>query len=361
MIAGNLRPSLLLVLGALSLSSGGAAQSPAAMAESLYLDGKRLLDEKKYAEACPKLAESERLEPAGGTELALALCYDEWGKIASAWAAYRDALASARKAGRKDREKASQDAIARLEPLLPKLTVRVASEAAALDGLEVRRDGVVLGKIAWGTPIPVDPGEVRVEALAPGYLPFKTSVTISGPKDEKTILVPPLQRAEVPPTPASASSSPSASTAPTPDPSPSIELPPQGSSLRKPLGYASLGLGVVGLGLGAYLSSRFFSKKSDADAICPGSTCSDRHAVDLSKQAQTSGILGSVSLAIGFAGVGVGSYLLFFGPAPRSAARPAPSLAVVPLQGGGAALLSGSYLASTVRSPCLPNLPLVLS
>jgi serine/threonine-protein kinase len=356
MIAGNLRPSLLLVLGALSLSSRGAAQSPAAMAESLYLDGKRLLDEKKYAEACPKLAESERLEPAGGTELALALCYDEWGKIASAWAAYRDALASARKAGRKDREKASQDAIARLEPLLPKLTVRVAPEAAALDGIEVRRDGVVLGKIAWGTPIPVDPGEVHVEALAPGHLPFKTSLTISGPRDEKTILVPPLQRAETPRPPAS--SSPSSSAAPTTVPSPTVELPPQDSSLRKPLGYASLGLGVVGLGLGAYLGSRFFSKKSDADAICPGSTCSDRHAVDLSKQAQTSGILGSVSLAIGLAGVGVGSYLLFFGPEQRAAARPAPSLAVVPLQGGGAALLSGSYLASTVRSPCLLALPL---
>jgi hypothetical protein len=356
MIAGNLRPSFPLVFGAF-LSSVSAAQSPAAMAESLYLDGKRLLDEKKYAEACPKLAESERLEPAGGTELALALCYDEWGKIASAWAAYRDALASARKAGRKDREKASQDAIARLEPLLPKLTVRVAPETAALDGLEVRRDGVVLGKIAWGTPIPVDPGEVRVEALAPGYLPFKTSVTVSGPKDEKTILVPQLQRVEVPPTPASAS--PSASTAPPTDPSLFIEPPPQGSSLRKPLGYASLGLGVVGLGLGAYLGSRFFSKKSDADAICPSSTCSDRHAVDLSKQAQTSGILGSISLAIGLAGVGVGSYLLFFTPEQRAAARPAPSLAVVPLQGGGAALLSGSYLASTVRSPCLPDLPLV--
>jgi serine/threonine-protein kinase len=354
MIAGNLRPSLLLALGALSLSSGGAAQSPAAMAESLYLDGKRLLDEKKYAEACPKLAESERLEPAGGTELALALCYDEWGKIASAWAAYRDALASARKAGRKDREKASQDAITRLEPLLPKLTVRVAPEAAALDGIEVKRDGVVLGKIAWGTPIPVDPGEVRVEALAPGYLPFKASVTVVGPKDEKTLLVPPLQRVEAPRTTASAA----ASAAPSPDPPPSVEPPSQGSSLRKPLGYTSLGLGVVGLGLGVYLGSRFFSKKSDADAICPGSTCSDRHAVDLSKQAQTSGILGSVSLAIGLAGVGVGSYLLFFGPEQRAAARPAPSLAVVPLQGGGAALLSGSYLASTVRSPCLLDLPL---
>jgi hypothetical protein len=56
------------------------AQSPnEAAATALFDEGRRVMAENHYAEACPKLAESERLAPSGGTLINLADCYEHAG------------------------------------------------------------------------------------------------------------------------------------------------------------------------------------------------------------------------------------------------------------------------------------------
>jgi hypothetical protein len=86
------------LLGAILLSGSASAQtsSDKAAAQALFDAGKRLLSERKYAEACPKLAESQRLDPAPGTLMNLADCYEKAGLTASAWATWLEAAAAMR-------------------------------------------------------------------------------------------------------------------------------------------------------------------------------------------------------------------------------------------------------------------------
>src|SRR5580692_4091789 len=96
-LAQRLFAALLLV------TASAGAQGNSAIAESLFRDGKKLLERKRYDEACPKFAESARLDPSSGVELALGLCYEGQGKTASAWGAFVNAASLARRDGRKDR------------------------------------------------------------------------------------------------------------------------------------------------------------------------------------------------------------------------------------------------------------------
>src|SRR6476659_2421968 len=103
------------------------------IAETLFEQGRALMDEKKWAEACPKLAESQRLDPGGGTLLNLAICHEESGETATAWAELNDALAIALREDRNDREDIARAHIAALEPRLARLQVRVKTESAPPD------------------------------------------------------------------------------------------------------------------------------------------------------------------------------------------------------------------------------------
>src|SRR5262245_52435554 len=69
----------------------------AALAEELFRAAKALMTEGRNVEACPKLAESYRLDPAGGTLLTLALCHETTGRTASAWADFTNAIALAKR------------------------------------------------------------------------------------------------------------------------------------------------------------------------------------------------------------------------------------------------------------------------
>ena len=103
--------------------------SDKAAAESLFDDGKRLYQEKKFAEALPRFEASERLDPGVGTLLYLADCYENLGRTASAWATFREAASVAKVAGKADRERVARERAALLDAKLYRLTVSVAPRA----------------------------------------------------------------------------------------------------------------------------------------------------------------------------------------------------------------------------------------
>ena len=73
--------------------------------------------------ACPKLTESLRLDRATGTLLALAMCHEVDGHLASAWTEYLEVIARAKRDGRPDREEAARQYAHALEARLSMLDI----------------------------------------------------------------------------------------------------------------------------------------------------------------------------------------------------------------------------------------------
>jgi hypothetical protein len=212
---------------ALSMAPAARADtSNVALSEVLFRDGRDLLARRQYAEACPKLAESYRLDPATGTLLALALCHERQGKFASAWAEYNDVASRSRAEARRDRQVAARTRALELEPMLSAVTIALA-EGAGVPGLEIRRNGVVV-ETAWlGTAVPLDGGVMVIDATAPGKKPWQTQITLAASDDRITVTVPRLDNAESsPPRPVpSASLAPGPRSAPAERPGPASLTP----------------------------------------------------------------------------------------------------------------------------------------
>lgn len=179
-------------LAAVAMVAPAAAQTvdtDRQIAQQLFDDGRALLEARRYAEACPKFAESQRLDPGGGTLVNLAYCHELEGKTATAWSEFRDALGQAIKDNRKDREELARSHIADLAPKLMRIVVQVPERLAAREP-EINLDKSKLPVVAWNTPIPVDPGEHRVSVATPGGQPWSATVSASAPGETYTVKVP---------------------------------------------------------------------------------------------------------------------------------------------------------------------------
>ncbi len=148
----------------------------AALAEALYQKGRELMAAKDYAAACPKFAESQRLEPATGTLLNLAACHEAEGQLASAWLEFTTAEQAARRDGRADRVLFAQERLAALATRVPSIRFRVSNTQSS--DLELRLDGVVIAVTARDVEMPLDPGLHEIQASAPGRRPWSTKLQV---------------------------------------------------------------------------------------------------------------------------------------------------------------------------------------
>lgn len=158
---------------------GPSVETSVQIAQSLFDDARALLESGRYAEACPKFAESQRVDPGGGTLLNLALCHELEGRTATAWLEFREALAQAIRDQRDDRVALARSHIDGLLPKLAKVTVHVPDDLSARNP-EVCLDRAALPRSAWGIPIPVDPGEHEISVVVSGAR-WETSVVAREP------------------------------------------------------------------------------------------------------------------------------------------------------------------------------------
>jgi hypothetical protein len=296
-----------------------------AAAQALFEEGRTLVEQGRFADACPKLAESERLDPGIGTMLWLADCYENSSRTASAWASFKEAAAAA--AMRHDeRERVARERAARLEPKLTRLTITV---PASYDGhIEVRRDGVLLGGAEWGVAIPVDPGAHTVTASAAGRRKWSTTVELSAGADVTEVTIPPL--ASAPPESAAPGTAANAgATTREPRDPEAAEDPGRGARIA--------GVSVAVVGLAATVGGAFLAFQSRAiyegatnsgdchtDNECNDSGIQQRHRAFDTATAAT------VTLGVGAAAI-VGGAVLFFA-APHNGGKP--RVALAPTLGG---------------------------
>ncbi|WP_437615968.1 hypothetical protein WMF20_20070 [Sorangium sp. So ce834] len=191
------------LLGAAALLSGRQAVAEESAAEQLFREGRALLVEQRFAEACPKLEESQRLEPSLGTKLNLAFCHERLGQVATAWVGFQEALITARTAGDAAREAFARARLDALAPRVPWLRVRASAGDAGADQVTILLDGAALDPVAWDKDLPVDPGEHVVAAAHQGEVFWETTVALKE-SERVDVAVPAPAPAEAAPEPAEA-------------------------------------------------------------------------------------------------------------------------------------------------------------
>jgi hypothetical protein len=282
-----------LVLSTLALSVTPASADNAAQ---LFKKGKDLLAAKRYTEACPTFEKVDKLDPGIGAKLNVAKCYEEWGRLGTAFRWYRDAEQMARDT--KDaREPKIHELIVALDADVPKLTLKIAADAD-VDAAAVTVDGAVIGKDWFNVAQRVDPGPHEIRYTSASGPKSKTIPIERGGATEITLDVPKLGADRTDPRPIDTDDTPS---------------PGRG---RRIGGLALAGAGVVGMGVAGIVTLSARSKYRDAlEKHCMGDTdlCDDA-GLTTTHDARKHANVATVITVIGAAAVAGGVVLYLTAP-----------------------------------------------
>lgn len=300
MVARRSAATALCIVTSLLVASVARADektASAAAAQQLFDEALKLMDAGSYAAACPKLARSQELAPSGGTLLNLGDCYEKNGQTASAWVSFRDAAARAATAGQKQAQAAALVRADALAPKLPHLTMTLAP-GARVPGLEIKRDGQLVSNAELGIDVPIDAGLHKVEATAPGYVPWAKSVGVVQGTPTERVVIPALEARPV-----------SVVAAPTVD--------PKVGDTQRTVGLLVAGGGLVAAGVGAVFGLKAFSTNDDALAHCrdagDAKRC-DPTGLSLTDEARTQAMLSTVLVTLGTAALAGGIVLYMIAP-----------------------------------------------
>jgi hypothetical protein len=291
-----------LLAGALPARAQTAADGP--IAQSLFAEARKLMSEGRYDEACPKLAESQRLDPATGTLLNLALCYEKQGKSATAWAAYSDVAAASRKDGNAERQRIAVERIAEIEPKLCRLSI-LTTDVTVRPDLGVKLDGIQLRSAALGTAVPVDPGDHEIEVIVNEKKLWAGKVIVGAERATAVVLVAAPERTLSPPSSTAGAE----------------ERAARVASDRKRIAYVVGATGLVAVGVGSYLGLRAKAEWGERNDLCPANACRPE-AVDAADRARGFALAADGAFALGLVGLGIAAYLLLVPPNHAAAGQP---------------------------------------
>jgi tetratricopeptide (TPR) repeat protein len=249
-----------------ALAANVASADPAAKkrADKLFEDGRKYLANGEYSLACTAFEESQVVDPAVGTQLNIALCYEKWGKLAMAYTVYLDAERAAREGKDKRSTVARKQAIA-LEPKLARLRVTLP------DGIDryaiYLLDAKEIDAAKLATELVLDPGAHVIEVRVAGAPPTKNEITLKPGQRAKLEL-------ELPAKPEVPAPVVEEKPAPVPEPTPPVATPT--TTRSGPRLYGGIGLAVAGaatMGIASYIALDARSDYNAAKERCPDGMC----------------------------------------------------------------------------------------
>jgi len=308
-----------------------------ARAKVLFQEGRALVADGRYADACPLFEQSSKLVEGIGTLFNLADCWERLRRTRSAAALYRKVERLALASGQDQRAQVAAQRALNLESSLSKLLIRLEDPHTATN---VRQNGEDIPKENLGAPFAVDPGTYQIVASSPGKRSWSLSVEVPQGAVIVTVLVPVLDdlpdgkqptRSPALALPAkSDDSQPEVEAAPPPKliprPQRAREEPPRDvrpAPWRRPTALALAGVGLGGMVAGAVFGAQFRSSNKDAENVCPSSyDCSNREIaqheqfVNDARRARTFSVIG---FGVGLAALGSAAAIHFTTPRAEKA------------------------------------------
>jgi hypothetical protein len=296
------RFSAIAVLVGLVASSSGALADPSkedvARADALFREAQSLVQKGQVSEGCAKFVESQRLDPANGTLLNMAVCHDKEGKFATAYREFQELLqniGSSKTADDRERTRLANDRLKALDKKITRLSFDVS---------EIPREAVITLDAERvndpSAPILIDPGSHTVDVSALQKKPLKKPFEVKEP-GPMTLKLEPLAD-DLPPPPPPVEKA----------PPPPTELGGFWST-RRILGATVALVGLAGVGVGIGFGIDTFNERDLRDSYCRGTVCNNV-GIFYNDQAQQSATISTIGFIAGGALLAIGTVLFITAP-----------------------------------------------
>lgn len=289
-----------LAWATVTLPAPAAAQTEGelSVARDFYEQGLAAEKEGRWEEAFTAYDKALAIRTTPQLALRAAICLEELNRLAKALVYLERANELAKL---KELAQVVEVVEGRLEALRPRVPQLVIEVPNVPEGLVVRLDDAPVAPATFGALLPVDPGDHRIEAEAPGFEPYATSITVEPGTSESVAITLTAMPEE-----------PAAERVPTPvTPPPGDEGPAAGDPDYLP-GALVLGGGGVLVAVGAALLGVSVGREGEVDDLCGGS---ERLTCPLAERPTIEATLDEASTfrAAGYAVGGVGAAALVAG------------------------------------------------
>jgi hypothetical protein len=307
-----------------------AAQDREVDAERLFREGQKLLEERRFGEACPKFEAAYSKDHSLGTLINLAFCHKEQGALWYAWLEFREAEVKATELNRPDRRDFAKQRLAELEKQLPKVIIDNPQKVVLTDVLVEDRK---VWEAERGAVFAAEAGQRRFIFKAKGKKNGALLITITNGKGDR------VQHVVVPDMEDGSDAPPRSETAPeaTKPEAPPPEQPSDGSTQRT-IGWIAIGVGGVAAVVGSIEGISTLSSPCSGGKMC---------LPDEKSSANTSAVISDIGFIVAALGLVGGIALIATAPSGVPAQQPASSarstITLTPRVGPGWASLSGTF------------------